>query len=103
MSYLRTISISTVLLLQPLSSHAKSVDQDMRRCASVALQELNQSAKKISVNTGGLKQQDLDHAVSRRKVEYRMLLTNKASGQNLGTVTCSLSNSGDLIAATFDL
>ena len=103
MSYLRTISISTVLFLQPLGSHANSVDQDMQRCVSAALLELNQSANKISVNTSGLKRQDLDHAISGRKVEYRMLVTNKVSGEELGTVTCSLGNSGKLVAAAFDL
>lgn len=102
MSYLRTISISTVLLLQPLGSQAKGVDQDLQRCASAALQQRDQSAATISVNTSGLKQHELDHD-SGRKVEYRMLVTNKVSGEDLGTVTCSLSNSGDLIAASFEL
>lgn len=103
MSYLRNISISTVLLVQPVASHANSVDQDLQRCASAALQQLNHSAEKITVNTGRLKRQELDHAISGREVKYRMLVSNKATGEDLGTVTCSLDQSGELIAAKFEL
>lgn len=103
MSYLRAISISTVLLFQPITSYAKNVDQDLQRCASAALQERGQSAKLISVNNGRLKQRDLDLEPSVFTSEYRMTITNKATGLKLGTVACTLNRSGELLEASFDV
>ena len=105
MSYLRTIrtiSISTALLVHSTGSFATNIDQDFQRCVSEALQQQGKSATAISVNTGGLKQQELDHSVSFRTVQYRAQVNTKTSGKDLGTVTCRLSRSGDLLSASFD-
>lgn len=103
MSYLRTISISTVLLLLPITSYAKNVDKDLQRCASAALQERGQSAARISVKSGGLKQYDLDRSFSGLTSEYHMKVTNKVTGVELGTVACTLNRAGELIKASFDV
>ncbi|MFT5574282.1 MAG: hypothetical protein ACI9FR_003224 [Cryomorphaceae bacterium] len=103
MSYLRIISISTVLLFQPLTSYAKNVDEDLQRCASAALQERGQSASRISVNTGGLQKQDLDRDSSISTSEYHMTITNKVTSLELGTVICKVHRSGKVLAAAFDV
>ena len=84
MSYIRTISISTALIFQTTSSFAATIDESFESCASQALQSRGQSAATISVDTGGLREQDLDHDLSNRISRYRMQVTSKASGKELG-------------------
>ena len=102
MSYLRTIGIATTVLLHAQASHAKPIDQDFKRCVSTALEQRGQTANTIFVKNGSLSQNELDHDASRQSNRYRMQVNSKSSGENLGTVTCTISGSGDLIAAAFD-
>ena len=102
MTYLRTIGISTAILFQASGSWAKTMDQDFERCVSTALEQRGQTAKAIIVNTGALSQSELDHDASRHSTRYRMRVNSKSSGEDLGTVTCTISYSGDLLAAAFD-
>ena len=102
MSYLRTISISAALLIQTAGVHANNVDEDFQRCASAALQHRGLTANAISVSQNALRAKDFDHDDSRHIVEYRLHINNEADGEDLGTVTCRLSQSGDLVAAVFD-
>ena len=102
MSYFRTIGVSTVLLLNISNVYATSADNDLQRCASAALQDRQQSANIISVNNSGLTKYDLDHDMSGRTLQYRMRVVNNVSGEYLGSVTCTLSNLGDLISSVFD-
>jgi hypothetical protein len=103
MSYLRIISISTVLLFQPITSYAKNVDRDLQSCASAALQERGQAATKITVNSSGLKKQDLDRDLSVFTSEYKLKITNKVTEHELGTVTCKVDRAGKVLAAAFDV
>lgn len=57
------------------------------------MSERKQSAAVITIDNGGLQLNELDRDLSGRKLEYRMRLVNKASGENLGNITsCTLSH-----------
>ena len=99
---LRIISITTVLLLSSQSLHAKNVDQDLERCAATAMKERIKPSTEFSVDTGGLYSQDLDHDASLGKAEYRMLVVNGVSGEELGIVTCIIGKSGDVLASVLE-
>ncbi|NNC99373.1 MAG: hypothetical protein HKN85_04250 [Gammaproteobacteria bacterium] len=103
MSSMRTIGISIALVVQPISLLAKNVDEDFQRCAVEALKERGQVATVVSVNSSRLTQDELDHDSSATRSEYHLLLTSKDSGENLGTVICTLDRSGDIIASNFDV
>ncbi|MFT5612017.1 MAG: hypothetical protein ACI9LU_002526 [Polaribacter sp.] len=103
MSYLRAISLFTVIFFQPITSYAKNVDQDLQRCASAALHQRGQSAARIFVNSGGLKKQDLDRDRSVFTSEYKLKITNKVTEHELGTVTCKVHRSGEVLEAAFDV
>jgi hypothetical protein len=102
MFYFRIISLFTVCLINLSSAHATSADKDLQRCASAALQERKQSALVISVDNSGLTSQDLDHDISSLTLQYRMRLANNVSGEDLGSVTCTLNKLGELISSVFD-
>ncbi|NND83349.1 MAG: hypothetical protein HKN50_13050 [Gammaproteobacteria bacterium] len=102
MSYHRTIAISAAVLLQTQGAYAETIDQDFERCVTTALEQRGQTAKAIVVDNGGFSQDDLDHDTSPRSTRYRMQVNSKSSGEDLGTVTCTISYSGDVLKATFD-
>jgi hypothetical protein len=102
MSYIRTISISTVLIIQTTNSFAATIDDDFKHCASKALQSRGQSTAAITVDTGGLREQDFDHNISNRVSRYRLQVTSKASGKDLGIVSCTFDRAGELVTAAFD-
>ena len=102
MLHQRLITLFAFLLIQPLSSHASTLDEDFQRCASAALQAREQSATVINVITDGQHSHEYDHEPARSKSKYRMLITNNLSGEDLGEVTCTLDYSGNIIAAVFD-
>jgi hypothetical protein len=102
MSYLRKISISTLLVFQTSNALAAKIDDNFQNCATQALQKRGQTAAVISVNTGGFRERELDHDISNRTSRYRMQVTDKVTGTDLGIVTCTFTRTGDLLAATFD-
>ncbi|MFT6409175.1 MAG: hypothetical protein ACJAQ6_002600 [Arenicella sp.] len=102
MSYLRIISVIAVFSFNFSSAYALSADKDLQRCASAALQERKLSALVISVDNTGLTKKDLDHDISSRTRQYRMQLANSVSGEDLGSVTCTLNSLGELISSAFD-
>ena len=102
MSYLRTIAISTIALLSAASANATNLDRDFQRCASAALKDSDRTVSVINVANKDLTPAELDHSFSAHTAEYRMRVTNPASGEDLGNVTCTISRSGDLLSAFFD-
>lgn len=105
MSHIRISSLLVGLLVSAtvsVSALAKAVDTDFKRCAEAALQERNQTAGSVQVKTGGMSRSELDHDLSVKGTVFRMLVTDTSSGQDLGTVTCEVSKTGDLLAASFD-
>ena len=103
MSHIRAITISTVLLLQIADAQATTrLDDDFQRCASEALNERKQTAAVINVNNGGLSTDDLTHKSSKKASTYRMQVTNTASGEDMGSITCIISRTGELISSIFD-
>ena len=97
----RNLSASFSILIATTSAFASTVDNDFQRCASVAMQESGQSANKIVIDNGGLKERELDHDLSPFRSQYRMQVVNKASGEALGVVTCTVSGSGDVLNSSF--
>ncbi len=104
MSYLRTIVISSVALLNVASASASTanLDQDFKKCASAALQNTDRSLPTINVANQGMTSDELDHSFSSRTSEYRMRVINPSSGKDIGSITCTLSHTGDLLSAFFN-
>ena len=103
MSYIRAITISTVLLLQIADAQATTrLDSDFQRCASKALSERKQSAGVINVDNSGLTTNDLIHNASTKAATYRMQVTNSVSGEDMGSITCIISRTGELLSSYFD-
>ena len=98
----RSITASLFIFALPISVSAGHVSQDLKSCASSAIADRQQTAKAISVIDSGLKKSQLDHGTSSKWSEYKMLITGKTSGTILGTVSCKISKTGELISASFD-
>ena len=96
------ISIAIAVLAQSSTSMAATASQELKSCASAALAQRKQSADAITVDTGGFKKWSLNHSTSQKWNEYKMQLTGKTSGKDLGIVSCRVSAKGELISATFD-
>ena len=102
MSYTRTLGFASALLLQAPASYAESIDQDFQRCVSTALEQRGQTAKAITINTGAMSRSELDHDASRPSTSYRMRLNSKSTGEDIRTVNCKISYSGNLLAVSLD-
>jgi len=87
MLYLRATSISILFLSLVSSAAASNVNQDFKRCASAAFQERGQNTSTISVVNRGLNGRELDHDLSSKTSQYRMYVTSKVSGEDLGVVS----------------
>jgi hypothetical protein len=95
------VVVVTFALGQSFVASADPVAEDLQNCAVAALAERQQSAKTITVKTGGLSRAELDRDRSAKRNRYLMSLIDKSSGERLGLVTCRVGQDGELIAASF--
>lgn len=102
MKNLTKIGTVTAIFAQSLIANATPIAQDLQSCAVAALAERQQTAKLVTVKTGGLTRAELDRDRSVKRDEYLMLITDRSSGKKLGIVSCSLNFNGDIIAASFN-
>ena len=88
-----------VVFFIPTLALSRTPDADFSRCASQALETTGSSNVVIHVKNPSKKLDEMDHNFSSKLVEYRMRLVNKASGEQIGQVTCKLDQSGNIVSA----
>ncbi len=94
------LSISTIGAFATTNAVA-NVDKDLGRCALSALASKQVNIKSMSVTSPSNDANQMDHDASDSTREYRMKLSSKVAGTDLGLVTCKIDQSGEVMWAEF--
>jgi len=95
-----SIAFSLVALLSSGSASA-TLDTQFSSCAAKAIESQNFTAKKIIVNLPSNQAQIMDHDESSVFREFKMELTNTASGEEIGKISCRVNQSGQVQSVTY--
>ena len=95
------ITLSSLSIATAASSSLANVDNDMQRCAVVALEQANIKSKQIVVDNSPAHLDEMDHNLSFSTTEYRMNLTSPQAGVDLGNISCQIDQTGKISSVEF--